>query len=554
MLQDHMMETPQFRRLFLPASTSSGDTSVESSGSIVIIGANGSGKTRIGAWIEFDSQQKELVHRVSAQKSLRMPNSNSPKAVDEAEAELLYGHLEALKRGNPIVYKKGHRWRDKPVLHPLDDFGWLMVYLFSDHYEKCSSYLEASKLSTERVRPPETKLDVIKRIWENVLPHRELVVRGAKVETRVKLQPASSYDAAEMSDGERVIFYLAGQCLAAPEHGIIVIDEPEMHLHRSIQTTLWNQLELERPDCSFIYLTHDLEFAASRVNSKKVWLKAFDGSAWDWAIVPDVSGVPEEILLSVLGSRRPVLFVEGDKDSLDNYFFAHLYPNYLVTPCGSCSQVISATRSFSDLPSLHTIKCFGIIDRDFRTASEVDALEKKGVFALDVSEIENLLLTEDVMRVIAEEMVLDDVDRRIQDAKTIIISELEAEQDQLTLDLARRELESILAQFSRKADSMWSLKDSYVNLISSINIDQVIQSTSARVQRVIKDSEYEQALMLFNHKGLVFKIAHCFDMDGNQYRNYVKRLVASKKGEKLRQVMSKLIPTLPANGNTVEAA
>lgn len=43
------------------------------------------------------------------------------------------------------------------------------------------------------------------------------------------------YNSSEMSDGERVIFYLIGQCLAVPENGIIVIDEPELHLHKSVQ-------------------------------------------------------------------------------------------------------------------------------------------------------------------------------------------------------------------------------------------------------------------------------------------------------------------------------
>jgi len=46
-----------------------------------------------------------------------------------------------------------------------------------------------------------------------VLPHRTLEIGGGKVETRIAGVPranGSLYNTSEMSDGERVIFYLIG--------------------------------------------------------------------------------------------------------------------------------------------------------------------------------------------------------------------------------------------------------------------------------------------------------------------------------------------------------
>ena len=37
-----------------------------------------------------------------------------------------------------------------------------------------------------------------------------------------------------MSDGERAIFYFIGEVLCAKENSLIIIDEPENHLHKSI--------------------------------------------------------------------------------------------------------------------------------------------------------------------------------------------------------------------------------------------------------------------------------------------------------------------------------
>ena len=53
----------------------------------------------------------------------------------------------------------------------------------------------------------------------------------------------------------------------------IIIDEPEIHLHRSIMNRLWTAIENERDDCLFIYITHDTQFAASHSQAKKIWIK-----------------------------------------------------------------------------------------------------------------------------------------------------------------------------------------------------------------------------------------------------------------------------------------
>ena len=52
---------------------------------------------------------------------------------------------------------------------------------------------------------PDSELDVLLRIWHELLPHRTLSLEGEKVSV---LAGGNRYDAKELSDGERVIFYL----------------------------------------------------------------------------------------------------------------------------------------------------------------------------------------------------------------------------------------------------------------------------------------------------------------------------------------------------------
>ena len=69
---------------------------IEDKQSIVLLGANGAGKTRMSVWI--DENNPELnIHRISAQKSLNMPEYVSPTELKKAEDKFLYG-TEAERR------------------------------------------------------------------------------------------------------------------------------------------------------------------------------------------------------------------------------------------------------------------------------------------------------------------------------------------------------------------------------------------------------------------------------------------------------------------------
>src|SRR5438874_8617150 len=108
--------------LKLPASQShpEGQNTIETTGSIVVVGANGAGKTRLGSWIELQDPNSLLTHRISAQKSLTLPPSTRSMSVDIAEAELLFGYEKG--RDNPTGFKTGHRWSGHPNTYLLNDF------------------------------------------------------------------------------------------------------------------------------------------------------------------------------------------------------------------------------------------------------------------------------------------------------------------------------------------------------------------------------------------------------------------------------------------------
>lgn len=224
-----MTTLPTLKSFKLTLPRAEGTEELEVERSALFVGANGSGKTRLGSWIESNAAQPEKVYRISAQKSLSMPDATTPKSIDKAEKDLLFGYQDVEDERNSLLYRTQVKWQNKPAIFPLSDFDKLMVYLFSEQVEASAKYREIAKATHERVVPPPTKLDIVKEVWEKVLPHRELILGGLRIQTKVRGGTQAVYNASEMSDGERVIFYLIGQCLVAPQDGTIIIDEPELH-------------------------------------------------------------------------------------------------------------------------------------------------------------------------------------------------------------------------------------------------------------------------------------------------------------------------------------
>lgn len=529
-------------------------TYLSSEGPVVIVGANGSGKTRLGVWIEFESEYKERVHRISAQKSLMMPPSITSIAADRALTDLLIGYVDiSPNEQNLLYYKRMNRWsgnrRQEPSISPLSDFDKLLTYLFSDASEINARYVEEVRRNKKYSEPPETKLAATKRVWEELLPHRSLKIGGNKVETQVVSDKAetngSLYNASEMSDGERVVFYLIGQALSAPKNGIIVIDEPELHLHRSIQARLWDAIEAERSDCLFVYLTHDLDFAASRISATKIWLESYDEAMWDWHEVKEAEGIPEQLYLEILGGRKPVLFCEGDKGSLDYFLYQKAYPGFTVAPCGNAYGVVQATRSFATFKHLHNHACRGIVDRDFRDDKEVGWLEDMGVHVLDHSEIENVLLSEDILRVVAEHQRLaDDFSCLLEKAKDVVFNEMTRDRETLVSLLTTAKVERRLKNFDAKARGKKEIGTALRRLTSSISVDTIYDETAVEVNRIIDERNYAEALRLYSNKGLLGKIEPLFGFARKGMPELVKRLTSEKEGGPVLAALREQLPEI----------
>lgn len=502
---------------------------------LVVIGANGSGKTRFGAWLDF--QNIELHHRVSAHRALIFPERVQPTDLKEAERHLFYGHPT---HDHPAHHRQHSRWNNNPATALLNDFVPLVTVMISESFSVSDQYRTSMKLATEYMVPPITRIDQVKEIWEAVLPDRELVFTGSRIETRNR-KDSSLYHAKEMSDGERGIFHLIGEALSVPNNGVLIVDEPELHLHRAIQARLWDAIENARPDCTFVYITHDLGFAASRKDATKVWLREYSSEKWDWEKVPEIDNFPEPLMLEVMGSRRPILFVEGDRSSLDYFIYGKAFMEHTVVPCGSCEHVIHSVRSFKEMQSLHHNTCAGLVDNDGRTEGDIQRLNQLGVAVLPVSLIENLFLIEEILIIAANKLGHDSA-QIVESIKGRIFAKLSTNRVRVISNLTRMEIEARLRTFGNGGDGAEALNEAYNDTCMQIEPNAIYERWDDEINRVVSQKDYQAALRYYKTKGLISEADSVF---GTRYKDQIMRWLRDKDSDELVDAFRSSIPKIP---------
>lgn len=517
---------------------------------VVLLGANGAGKTRFSVKIEelndtmFKSgsieNEKLLVHRISAQKSLTIHDSISIFDNESATRNLFYGatHTYATKIGN--------RYESNPATHLLDDYNKALSLLFSQENVQLqkahAADWEAMNANKERPAPITTVVERATDIWNELLPHRKIDLTGNGVHV---IYDRKKYHGKEMSDGERVMLYMICQALVVREKSLLIIDEPELHIHKAIVNKLWTLLERERPDCVFMYITHDLNFALSRNTDKILWVKNYDGERWNYDFIDshDYSELPSELLYEIIGTREKILFVEGEKDSYDTALYKKLYKDYHVIPCGSCQNVIRYVKSKKTYETLNSIVVKGIIDRDYRTDQEVNALEADGIYCLKVAEVENLFVVPELLDIM-EEILLSEPESAQKAKHTILSLYSENKENQIAASV-NQEIKYQLSLFDigTKKYTASEIKHFIDEKYSQEKLEEIVTRQREKFDEAITIS---QILKVFNFKNIANNIIGSYFGFPNkgEYPRRVLRALETDKSTDIVNAVKEYIPVI----------
>ena len=350
---------------------------------LFVLGANGTGKSSL--MFHFNTQNRGQTRRISAHRQTWMNSdtldmTSSAKVQTEREIRNVDQNLQSRYRDEYAAQ------RASMTIYDLIDAENVRARAMAAAYDA------GDKARLEQAAKAEAPIAIINELLQQSnLPITITIKANERVMARKNASP--EYSAAELSDGERNALLISGSVLTAPEGTLLIIDEPERHLHRSIISPLLCQLFARRMDCSFVISTHDHNLPLAHPGARTLLLRSctFHGSNvqnWEVDELPAGSPIDENLKRDLLGARRKILFVEGTDRSLDTSLYSIVFPMVSVIPKGNSHEVEEAVIGARSAEKIHWLRAFGIIDSDGLEATHIAAKRERGVYALPYYSVE----------------------------------------------------------------------------------------------------------------------------------------------------------------------
>ncbi len=311
-----------------------------------------------------------------------------------------------------------------------------------------------------------------------------------------------SFHYKNLSGGEKSAFDLLLDLILKIQHydnTVFFIDEPETHMHTSLQGKLVEEMYFIIPDnCQLWLTTHSLGVMQSarkllKEEPNSVAILDFSGYDFDEATIMEPTKVDKVIWekfltialdeFSELIAPEYIVLCEGNlngrkrKDfdaSIYNKIFSNEHPNITFISGGSSNDLEKEDHMGHALLA-HTLKKTKIVkllDRDDKSAEEVDELIESNIIVLDRRHLESYLFDDEVLTKFCEQQnVIEKIDS-ILEKKVEILKKSHEEQSKplddiksssgLIYNMLKAELS--LTQCGNNADSF--MRDTLAPLVS----------------------------------------------------------------------------------------
>lgn len=346
-------------------------------------------------------------------------------AIQQAR-EVHYVYLDA-ERSFPISQLSQHeflnslsrKWADTDELRAQATqqtrqmyLQWALSVLTTEH-NAISVYRRQVRAAEKIVQPPPTlsdSMDSYRVGLQSVLPHLEYLDVDINRLMLLFDSAGKELSFAHLSGGEREIAFIIGQIERfGLRQGLLLIDEPELHLNPSLIRSLLAYLKNSVSSGQIWIATHSLE-AVETAGADATFLLEREPSS---RIVSSVSTLADrpviESLSMALGvpafslRERRFVVIEADAGESERERFYRLcgdpQANRFING-GGCDQVVKLLGHYRMLAdaSDEILQVGGVVDRDFRTAKTMTGLAMvPQLHVLEVHEIENMFLHPDVL-------------------------------------------------------------------------------------------------------------------------------------------------------------
>lgn len=346
-------------------------------------------------------------------------------------------------------------------------------------------------------------LDRVEQIWNQIFPEITFYPEPNDRVLEV-IRNGNKYSINGLSDGERCVLFYIGNVLLAPENSYIVVDEPETFLNAAVYNELWDLLISERHDCQFIFASHNMDFVQSRTNATYIWCKKFEAPYnLDYQILEESQEMPLSLLTEVSGTKKPILFCEGTKTSMDYQIYSKLFSEFcFIKPVQGHKQVIQHTKAYNNLQHLHGNTAYGIIDNDWMDESSIQVYKEQGIFVIPFNEVEMILVDEAVVKSCLHFDDDKEKQQKIKNLQQSIIESCKAKKDKIiSIALKKRLDEFMESHLIEKSEP--NEHDAHVfldDLSSKFDVDSTFNKISSIVEESLASSDFSRILKICNLK------------------------------------------------------
>ncbi|MCY3899726.1 MAG: AAA family ATPase [Caldilineaceae bacterium] len=532
-----MLEIPTYSEDPLRLSLNPGDR-------LYVVGANGSGKSALIQHLVSTNRNKK-IRRISAHRRTWL-QSGSLDITPQARRQF----DESATRQE---VREESRWSDRYAQERQSAVLFDLIALENERARHITSLVDshetekAEKASSTKASPFDQLNDLLSL---GNLAIKLQHSKGEEILARHQMAE-DSFSIAQMSDGERNAAIIAATILTVEPGTVLLIDEPERHLHRAIIEPFLSALFQLRNDCAYLISTHEiaLPVADNEAHSLIVRSCTWNGnkaSAWDLEFLEANEGLPDDLKRAILGSRKRILFVEGtESKSLDLPIYSALFPDIFIVPKGSHSDVQKAVAGLRSSQDHHRVEAFGLIDRDNCSDDDVMRLAKGFVFALEVYSVESLYYCSEAIAAIAKWQS----DSLAQDADEMFESAIEAALDTLRGDdlaarMAARRTERMVRNRIWNSLPTWKDLKGKTQFDFQMKIDTAYSDELARFETLLSSGELDELVARFplRESGAFPAICRSLELSMHIYRQML--IARVRESEPLAQKLRKRVGPL----------
>ena len=345
-------------------------------------------------------------------------------------------------------------------------------------------------------------LDRVEQIWNQIFPEITFYPESDDRVLEV-VRNGDKYSINGLSDGERCVLFYIGNVLLAPENSYIVVDEPETFLNAAVYNELWDLLISERHDCQFIFASHNMDFVQSRTNATYIWCKKFEAPYdLDYQVLEETQEMPLSLLTEVSGTRKPILFCEGTKNSIDYQIYSKLFSEFcFVKPVQGHKQVIQYTKAYNKLKKSHGNEAYGIIDYDWMDEARIQNYKKKNIFVLPFNEIEMFLIDEEIVNYVLSDDE-EDKKQKIKKLRDTVIGLCITNKDKIIRIALKKKLDEFMEGnlIETREPTEDEARTFLENLSEKFDITVTLENITKMVEDSIASSDISKILKICNLK------------------------------------------------------